>query len=413
VKRSNELFNVLTLQEAALKLEPHMMTFYERVEEVPLETSWGRIIARDIKASYNLPHYRKSTVDGLAVRAADTFGASESLPAFIVKTGEILMGQAPSGPIKKGEGMLIPTGGMLPEGADAVVMVEYLEDFGESLYGVGESVAPGDNFIDIGEDIALGDGIINQFSIIRAQEMGLLAAQGIVKVPVMKRILIGFLSTGDEIVKPEAEPEMGQTRDINSYSLMGQAIACGCEVKHYGIVGDDEQELRKRLNIMLAENDIIILSGGSSVGKRDLTAQLIEEAGEKGLLFHGLALRPGKPTIAGVAQGKVVFGLPGHPASAMVVFDSLIRPWLDASMKRDLKMPLPEGILTQNIFSGSGREEFVQVRIVPGDDEFYLEPIRGKSGLISTMAQADGIIHISLDQDGLEANKKIGVRLLR
>jgi len=413
VKHSNELFNVLTLQEAMVKLKPLMMLFYERQEEVSIKDCWGRIIAEDLRACCNLPHYRKSTVDGLAVRAADTFGASESLPALIKKTDEILMGKKPLKSISSGEGMLIPTGGMLPEGADAVVMLEYLEDFGDDLFGVAEPVAPGENFIDIGEDIAQGEIFLKRFSLIRAQEMGLLAAQGMVKVPVLARFRLGFLSTGDEIVPPEVEPAVGQTRDINSYSLMGQAVACGCEVKHYGIAGDDEEELKDRLQLMLQENDIVILSGGSSVGKRDLTAKLIEEAGDSKLLFHGLALRPGKPTIAGAARGKAIFGLPGHPSSAMVVFDSIIRPWLDASYLRDLKLPSPQGILTQNIYSGSGREEFIQVKAIMKDNEFYLEPIRGKSGLITTMVQADGFIHISLDQEGLEANKKVAVRLLR
>lgn len=394
-------------------LRPYMQPFYERQEEVSLEKSWGRIVACDIPARWDLPHFRKSTVDGLAVRSTDTFGANESLPALIINKEEVLMGITPSKPLGKGEGMLIPTGGMLPEESDAVVMIEHIEDFGDSLYGVTHPVAPGENLIDIGEDIAVGEVFIPRFFSIRAQEMGLLAAQGIVKIPVLVRWNIGILSTGDEIVAPESNPSQAQTRDINGYALMGQAISCGCNVKYYGIVGDDEKQLRERLDEMLAENDIIILSGGSSVGTRDLTAGLIQEKSESGLLFHGLALRPGKPTIAGVAQGKVIFGLPGHPGSAMVVFDNLIRPWLDASTQNELNIPLPEGILSQNIYSGSGREEFLPVNVTLKDDDYLLEPLRGKSGLISTMVLADGLVHISLDNEGLEAGKRIKVRMLR
>jgi len=413
VQYRKELFKVLTLAEAKDILRPYMLPYYERQEEVPLEESWGRKAACDILARWDLPHFRKSTVDGLAVRSQDTFGASESLPAFFINKEEISMGRTPSKHLGKGEGMLIPTGGMLPEGSDAVVMIEHIEDFGDSLYGVTQPVAPGENLIDIGEDIAAGKVFIPRFFTIRAQEMGLLAAQGMVKVSVLVRWNIGILSTGDEIVSPEISPDQAQTRDINGYTLMGQAIACGCNVKYYGIVRDDEKELRECLQKMISENDIIILSGGSSVGTRDLTAGLIQEAGEPGLLFHGLALRPGKPTIAGVTQGKVIFGLPGHPASAMIVFDNLIRPLLDDTTQGRLNIPLPEGILTQNIYSGSGREEFLHVRITPKDSDYLLEPLRGKSGLISTIVEADGLIHVSLDNEGLEAGKRIKVKMLR
>jgi molybdopterin molybdotransferase len=413
VEQSNELFKVSTLQEAMNKLRPYMLPFYDRQEEVSLEKSWGRIVAEDLTARSNLPLFRKSTVDGLAVKAADTFGASESLPALINKIGEVEMGVKPSLSVGKGEGVIIPTGGMVPEGADAIVMVENLEHFGDSLYGVAEPVAPGDNLIEVGEDITRGEIIAKRYSLIRPQEMGLLAAQGFTKIPVVSKFRLGFLSTGDEIVSPDIEPGPGQTRDINSYTLMGQAIACGSEVKHYGIVGDNEEKLKATLKTMLEENDIIILSGGSSVGKRDLTSKVIEDAGESRLLFHGLALRPGKPTLAGVAQGKIILGLPGHPTSAMIVFDNLVRPWLDASALRRERFPKPEGILTQNVYSGSGREEFVQVRITSEDGKWYLEPVRGKSGLISTMVQADGLVHITLEQEGLEANRKLEVRLLR
>lgn len=412
MKESNELFKVLTIQEAMQKLRPYFLNYYQKQEEISLDESYGRILAGDLQAGCDLPHFRKSTVDGLAVRAEDTFGASESLPAFIVNKGEIFMGKEPSRSIGRGEGMLIPTGGALPAGADAVVMIENIEDYGDSLYGVSEPVGPGENYIDIGEDYVKGETILRRYSIIRSQEMGLLAAQGIVKIPVIKRLKIGILSTGDEIVPPEAEPKPAQTRDINSYSLMGQALASGCEVQYYGIIGDSEAELSERLRVMQEENDLIILSGGSSVGSRDLTSRIIEEAGE-GLLFHGLAIKPGKPTLAGVAQGKLIFGLPGHPASAMVVFDTIIRPWLDSSYESQAPRPYPEGVLTQNIYSGSGREEFVQVRVLPDRDDWKLEPVRGKSGLIRTMVLADGVIHVNLDDEGLQAGRRVKVRLLR
>ncbi|ODA39946.1 gephyrin-like molybdotransferase Glp [Desulfosporosinus sp. BG] len=409
----SELFKVKTLTEAIDSLKPYVLPFYQRVEKVPLVDSLGRIVTQDIPAARALPHFRKSTVDGMAVRAADTFGASESMPALIQCHGEVRMGEAPTEPLGQGIGILMPTGGMLPEGADAVVMVEHLEHFGEKLYGVTKAVAPGENLIDIGEDLTVGESILPQFTRIRAQEMGLLAALGLSKVPVLPRFRVGILSTGDEIIPPEQEPAPGQSRDINGYTLLGQALASGADARHYGIVKDDLEKLRSVLKQMLIENDIVLLSGGSSVGSRDLSAQLIGELGDPGLLFHGLALRPGKPTIGGVVDGKLIFGLPGHPASAMVVFDAIVRPWLDASVVHPQTDPQPKGTLTQNIYSGSGREEYIRVRIIPNGEEWLVEPIRGKSGLIRTMVLAEAIVHIQLDTEGIEAGKEVSFRLMR
>ena len=410
---SSELFKVQTLAEAIEALKPYVLTFYQRVERIPLIESLGRILTQDIPATCAVPHFRKSTMDGMAVRASDTFGASESMPALLECRGEIRMGEAPTQPLDQGTGILMPTGGMLPEGADAVVMVERLEHFGETLYGVIKAVAPGENLIDIGEDLTEGEVILSKFTRIRAQEMGLLASIGLTHVPVLPRFRVGILSTGDEIISPEQKPLPGQSRDINGYTLLGQALASGADARHYGIVKDDLEELRTVLAQMLKENDIVLLSGGSSVGLRDLSAQLISELGKPGLLFHGLALKPGKPTIGGVVDGKLIFGLPGHPTSAMVVFDTLVRPLMDGSILNPQVDPLPKGTLSQNLYSGSGREEFIRVRLIPNDEGWQVEPIRGKSGLIRTMVLADAIVHIRLDTEGIEAGKEVSFRLMR
>jgi len=408
-----ELFKVKTLVEAVDSLKPYVLSFFQRVEMVSLANSLGRIVSQDIASPCALPHFRKSTMDGMAVRASDTFGASESMPAFVQCNGEIRMGEAPTEPLRPGTGILIPTGGMLPEEADAVVMLEQLEHFGEELYGVTKAVAPGENLIDIGEDLTVGEIILPQTTRIRAQEMGLLAAIGLTMVPVLPRFRVGILSTGDEVIPPDQEPLLGQSRDINGFTLLGQVLTYGADAHYYGIVKDDLEELRTLLKQMVKENDIILLSGGSSVGSRDLSAQLIDSLGEPGILFHGLALKPGKPTIGGVVDGKLIFGLPGHPASAMIVFDAIIRPWLDAAVLHTQVDPLPKGKLTQNIHSGNGREEFVPARLLPNGEEWQLEPIRGKSGLIRTMVLADAMVHIRLDTEGLEAGKEVAFKFLR
>lgn len=411
--QKDELFAVKTLEEAFNLLKPYAESLFDQSETVPLLESLDRLISVDIPASAPLPHFRKSTVDGLAVRAADTFGAGESLPSLVQVQGEVHMGQAPAGEIRRGQAMLIPTGGMLPDGADAVVMVEYLDDFGGGLYGVTKPVAPGENLIDTGEDLEAGEIILRRFTKIRPQEMGLLAALGIAEVPVIQRLKVGILSTGDEIVSPECNPLPAQTRDINGYTLCGQAQAAGAAVKYYGIVKDDAAVMKARLEIMLEENDLVLLSGGSSVGARDFTAQLIDELGEPGLLFHGLALRPGKPTIGGVVRGKLIFGLPGHPASAMVVFAGMIEPWLKGSWLRREPRPWPEAVLSQNLHSGSGRDEFVRVRLSERDGEWIAEPVRGKSGLIRTMVLADALVHVPLEVEGIQAGERVKIQLLR
>ena len=413
MNNNKDLFKVITLCEARNILRPYWQNFFARKEEVALKESLNRLLAKDIQVQWPVPHYPKATVDGLAVRAKDTFGAGEGLPALLNCKGEVLMGCTPNIALGPGEGMLIPTGGMLPGGADAVVMVEDLEKYDEELYGVTKPIAPGENVITVGEDLQEGEVILTKYSRIRPQEMGLLAAQGLLKIPVVQRLKIGILSTGDEIVDPEVQPEPGQTRDINGYTLLWQAIASGAQGKYYGIVKDDQKQLVEALQRMLEENDIVLLSGGSSVGARDFTAEIIQELGEPRVLFHGLALRPGKPTIAGSVQGKLIFGLPGHPASAMVVFDALLRPFLEGTVLKEEALPLPEGILTQNLYSGTGREEYVRVRLRQEGQEWYAEPIRGKSGLLRPMVEADGYVHIGLNTEGIEAGKRVKIRLWR
>lgn len=258
---SSELFKVKTLSEVIKTLKPYVLPFYERSEEIHLTESLGRILAQDIKVKQPVPHYRKSTVDGLAVKASDTFGASEGMPALLQCQGEVFMGIAPAESLRPGEGMQIPTGGMLPDGADAVVMVEYLEQFGQGLYGVAKPVAPGENLIDIGEDMNEGEVIIPRYTKIRPQEMGLLASQGFLSVPVLPRFRVGILSTGDEIVSSELNPAPAESRDINGYTLLGQALAAGTQAMYYGIMKDDAVGLKQTLERMLEENDVVILSG--------------------------------------------------------------------------------------------------------------------------------------------------------
>ncbi|MEG6520480.1 molybdopterin molybdotransferase MoeA [Desulfotomaculum sp. 1211_IL3151] len=407
-----ELFNVLTVQQARGALASHLPA-WQSEETVPLLQGLNRILTRDIIAQEDVPGFDRSTMDGYALRARDTFGASESLPSYVDVTGEVLMGQEALGPIGSGQAWAIPTGGMLPPGADAVVMVEYTEELDERTIGVTKPVAPGDNLVRRGEDVTKGSVVLRAGHRLRPQDLGLLSAVGVTEVAVTKPVQVGILSTGNELIDPEKPTSPGKVRDINSYALYGQVLEAGGSPTLYGIIEDNFAALQQAMLTALEENEMVLISGGSSVGARDVTAKVIETLGNPGLLFHGIAIRPGKPSIGAVVEGKVVFGLPGHPVSAMVVFDLLARPIIKGTLHRvtDRSYPLRAAI-TRNIHSATGREDFVRVALRRLDDGTVVaDPVLGKSGLISTMVKADGVAHIPLGKEGVEAGELLDVWL--
>ncbi|WP_027718029.1 gephyrin-like molybdotransferase Glp [Desulfovirgula thermocuniculi] len=407
-----ELFWAVTVREAREAILKNIK-HYPGTEEVPLLSALGRCLARDVVAAEDVPGFDRSTVDGYAVRARDTFGASEGLPAYLEVSGEVLMGRAPGGAVGPGRAYKIATGGMLPPGADAVVMVEHTEELGAGTIGVTRPVAPGENVIRRGEDIAAGSVVLPAGHILRPQDLGILAAVGVTAVEVRLPWRVGIVSTGDELVLPGEVPAPGQVRDINSYSLYGAVKACGGEPHLYGIVRDDLEEMRACLAGALREADMVLLSGGSSVGTRDVAAQAIAGLGEPGVLFHGLSLKPGKPTIGAVVNGKPVFGLPGHPASALVVFELLVAPLIRcAGYPGDSFWEFPlRARLTRNLRSAPGREDFVRVKLKLEGGTLWAEPVLGKSGLISTMVKADGLARIPATKEGVEAGEWVEVKM--
>ncbi|WP_018085400.1 molybdopterin molybdotransferase MoeA [Desulfurispora thermophila] len=411
-----DLFQALTVEQARRELTAHLR-LPARTEEVPLPLAAGRLLAAPVRVQDDIPGFARSTVDGFAVRAADTFGASEGLPAYLDLDGEILMGQEAVRPLKPGTAQRIPTGGMLPPGADAVVMVEYSEPLDERTIGVVRPVAPGENVVQRGEDMAAGQVVLEPGRSLRPQELGLLAALGLGRVPVLARPRVGIVSTGDEVVPPETMPAPGQVRDINSYALAGQVEQAGGQAQLYGIVCDSAAALQEVLEKALSECELVLLSGGSSVGTRDVSAAVLERLGRPGVLFHGLAIKPGKPTIGAVVEGKAVFGLPGHPVSAMVVFLLLVEPLLrrgrypQTETERQAEFPLPAEI-TRNMRSAAGREDFIRVRLDYQQGRWLAHPVLGKSGLISTMVQADALAWITAAREGVVAGETVPVRPL-
>ncbi len=420
-----EFLTLLPPDEARARLLSHLSTPEPASETIEVTSALGRVCAEDIRAPHPLPAFPRSSVDGYAVRARDTYGASESLPAYLVLAGEVPMGAAPPFALQPGQAMLIHTGGMLPENADAVVMLEYTQQTQPAEGFAAEveilrAVAEGENVLLVGEDVAQGQVVQAAGSRMRPAEMGGLMALGITNLRVVKKVRVGLLSSGDEVVPPSVEPGPGQVRDINSYTLAALVEQVGGQPVLYGIVGDSFAALQAAAARALAECDLLVITAGSSASTRDMTAEVIATLGPPGVLVHGVNTRPGKPTILGVCGGKAVIGLPGNPVSALVNGYLFVAPVIE-KLLGVLPRPRPvvQARLTVNLPSQAGREDWWPVRLEPlpiaeqGEGQTWLaHPIFGKSNLIFTLAAADGLLRIPPDATGLSAGERVEVILL-
>ncbi len=387
------------------------------VEKIKIEKAYQRVLSEDITSPENLPQFSRSTMDGYAVIASDTFGASESLPAYLKVKDEVVMGQKPAWLIHKGEVASIPTGGMLPNGTDAVVMFEHVHRIDSTLIEVMKAVAPGENVIQVGEDSGKGDMVLKKGHLLRAQDVGVLAGLGITKVMLFRKPVVSVISTGDEIVQPDKPLEFGKIRDTNSYHLTGLIENAGGEPIRKGIFRDNYEDIKEILEESLKDSQMILITGGSSVGTRDMTATIINDFGKRGVIFHGVTIKPGKPIVAGVIDGKPVFGLPGHPVAVAVSFEMFVKKVLRriSGQNENLLVKFSNTVharLTKNISSAPGREDHIRVKIMERDSDLWAEPILGKSGLISTLVHADGTIVIPDDKRGVLEGEKVLVRLL-
>jgi molybdopterin molybdotransferase len=407
-----EFFNVfapdVALRTLLARLQKRVAT-----ETIPTHQALGRVTAEAVFAPEHLPAFPRSTMDGYAVRAHDTFGASESLPAYLEVVGEVRMGQAPDITLATGQAAVAYTGGMLAHGADAVVMVENTQKIDATSIEVMRPVAPGENVIQVGEDVRIGEVIVPAGGLLRPQDIGGLLALGMTHVQVRCRPRVAIVSTGDEIVTPDATPAPGQIRDINTYTIAALVEQAGGVPIPMGVVGDDYAAQRRMAVEGLAQADMLVFSAGSSVSSRDMTVQVLQSLGPPGVLVHGIAHRPGKPTIIALIEDKPAFGLPGNPVSAMIVFRLLVRPTVYA-LTGCTQVPQPKTVqarLTKNIPSVTGREDHVQVRLAYADGELRAEPVFGKSNLIYTLIRADGIVVVPLDQGGLYAGTEVPVQL--
>jgi molybdopterin molybdotransferase len=400
----NRFLSVVAVADAvrvAVKTAPATAT-----ESVPVAQSASRVLAADIAADTDIPGFDRSVVDGYAVRSADTTGAGDSVPAILQCVGRVAMGTSDTNlVVRDSECTYIPTGGVLPEGADAAVMVEYAEEAGGTIL-IKKPVSHGENVLLRGEDFKKGGTVFRTGRQLTPQDAGVLAACGCAMVTVAKKPVVGIISTGNELVPVTAIPGPGQVRDANASMLAAWLSEYGCVPRLYGIVKDDREAFDAAIATALPECDVVLLSGGSSKDDRDMTAGVIAGRGE--VLIHGIAIAPGKPTIIGRIEGKPVFGLPGHPASAFVVLIAIVRPLLDRML--GLEKPLIRTVkasLAENIPSQRGREEYVRVRVENGK----ATPLFGKSGLLNTLVSSDGLICIPAGYEGLEKGNEVEVIL--
>lgn len=409
-----EFLTLIPPLEALDKLLPYLSAL-EEVERLPTAEALGRITALAVTAGYPLPSFPRTTVDGFAVRAADTHGASESLPAYLNLVGEVPMGESAQLEVGPGECALIHTGGMIPPGADAVVMVEYTQQAREGEVEVLRAVAVGENVLKVGEDVAEGQEVIPAGRRLRPAEIGGLMALGLTEVDAAPRPRVGIISSGDEVIPPGDKMAPGQVRDVNSYTLKGLVEQEGGQALLYGIVQDTFEAMRAVVQNALEECDLVVITAGSSASTRDLTALVIDELGPPGVLVHGVNVRPGKPTILGISQGKPVIGLPGNPVSALVIAGLFVRPVLArlSGLQASGPRPFVPARLTLNLSSQAGREDWVAVQLVPDGDGYLAEPVFGKSNLIFTLARADGLVRIPPDANGLEVDQPVKVWLMR
>ncbi|MCY3544429.1 MAG: molybdopterin molybdotransferase MoeA [Chloroflexi bacterium] len=407
-----EFFNVLAPDAAFDALKP-MLKSSVGVEVVPVSESLGRVTAADIHSPEDLPAFPRSSMDGYSVRSRDTFGASEGLPAYLDLVGEVPMGESADVRLSVGQAAKAYTGGMLAEGADAVVMVERTQALDESAIEVLRAVAPGENVVQVGEDVREGDVILPKSSVIRPQDIGGLLALGITHIDVCRKPRVGIISTGDELVPPGAQVGAGQIRDINTYTIAALVEQVGGKPIPIALAPDDFDAQCNAAVEGLAACDALVFSAGSSVSSRDLTADVINSLGEPGVIVHGISIKPGKPTVIGMVDGKPVFGLPGNPVSAMIVFHLIVRPAIYQMSGFDSapNSASCEATLTRDISSDAGREDFVPVRIEHDSGRAQAIPVFGKSNLIYLLVRSDGIVNVPLDRSGLYAGDTVDVRL--
>lgn len=405
-----KLLQVDTLGQAEKKLMNCFSGRQIEIEILPSDCVLGRVLAQDIISEGNIPSFYRSTVDGYAVHSGDTSGASETIPVLLSIVEEVAMGTAASKAIKRGQCSYVPTGGMIPEGSDAVVMVEYCEAFGSEQTAIYEAVPFGKSVVVPGEDVKEGQILLFRGTKLKSAHIGALAAAGVSMVPVFKPWKVAVLSTGDELISAECKPLPGQVRDINTHALSAAAQEAGFSVEMKQVLPDQEEVIAQAVEAAVLSCDLVLISGGSSQGKKDMTRDILNRISKGGVFTHGLALKPGKPTILGYDSDSrtLLAGLPGHPVAALMVFQLLIKTvW-----KKLTGQPEEfgtEAVMECSLASDPGKTTCILVKLERREDILTACPIFGKSGLITTMTIADGYVLVDMNQEGVKKGDKVTV----
>ncbi|MFA5576107.1 MAG: molybdopterin molybdotransferase MoeA [Tissierellaceae bacterium] len=407
-----EFFKVVSVEEGKEALLENFKDFEFQLEEVDIFKSHGRILGEDIYSNENVPEFDRSSVDGYAIKASDSYGASDSIPSILNIIGEVRMGEETDLSLRSGQAVYVPTGGMIPEGADGMIMIENTEKMDETTLLVNKPISQGEEMIFKGDDIKKDSLVLKKGRKVTPEVMGVLAALGIANVKVFKKPGFYIISTGDEIIDMGQELTMGKIRDINAYSLYGLIEKLGGQVVGKAIVRDDYQLLRDEVDKALNMADIVLLSGGSSVGTRDYTYKVIDSFNGKGVFVHGVSIKPGKPTIMGEGMGKLIFGLPGHPVSSIVVFKTFLEYFISKKLGMDIVRPRLDAVMDFNFPSSPGKVTYQTVDLLEKEGAFYALPTFGKSGMITLLSDSQGYIVIEAHEEGIYKGEKREVYLL-
>ncbi|GAB6109872.1 molybdopterin molybdotransferase MoeA [Fusibacter bizertensis] len=407
-----KFLNIVSLNDAKSLILAEKYRLLPSTMKKPIGDSLGNYTSKTVVSPIELPQFSRSTVDGYAVRVSDVSGASESIPSMLKICNEVKMGYEAMIPISRGETSYIPTGGMLPKNAEGVAMIEHTELLDVSTVLIQKPLAFGENVIHNGDDLKIGETLVCEGHRIRGLDIGLLAGAGISMIEIYTPFKVVVLSTGDEIVDCNDDAKLGEVYDINGYALRGNVEELGCEVVQQSIIKDDFDSLKFAIDNALSASDFIIVSGGSSVGTRDFTQAVIESFADGKLLFHGISIKPGKPTMVGAIGDKLIFCLPGHPTASALVFQELVKPYILKGYAHSKQTIEISARLTDNVHASPGKDNFIPVELIQNHGQYQAKPLLGKSGLFSIMAHASGYIHISSEKEGLLKDALVNVKLL-
>lgn len=405
-----ELLKVKTIDEMKKIINERFKEITLENETIDISHGLGRVLSSDIVSAMDVPHFDRSVVDGYAVKLTDVQGASNAIPGFLKISGEVQMGKETTDSLNQGETFYVPTGGMVPAGTEAMIMIEYTEKLGEKDLAVYTNAGANENMMRIGDDIRTGELVFSRGHLLRPQDIGVLSALGYLQIEVYKRPRLSIISTGDEIIRPGETPKPGEVIDINTPALATVAKRLGAEVVSTAYARDDREEIRSAVVKGIENGEMVILSGGSSMGEKDYTVQVIAGLGE--VLLHGLAVKPGKPTILGTVSQKPVIGLPGQPAAAIMVLMIVLQELMRRYYGRDaFKYQTVQGVLMENIHASPGRRTFQTVSIKETTTGIEVRPTHGKSGMITLLSYSDGYIEITENEEGKNAGERVEVTL--